>query len=69
MRDLTLRDLLTKVSKTSQPWVATIVRTTFDQPDAVEVHAQFDRQQHLVIRMSIKHRNPCHRREPNPEMP
>ena len=38
-----LRDLLTKVAKTSQPWVATLVRTIFDQPDAAEVHAQFDR--------------------------
>jgi transposase-like protein len=38
-----LRDLLTKVPKTSQPWVATLVRTIFDQPDAVEVHAQFAR--------------------------
>jgi len=38
-----LRDLLTKVSKSSQPWVATLVRTIFDQPDAAEVHAQFDR--------------------------
>ena len=38
-----LRDLLTKISKTSQPWVATLVRTIFDQPDAAEVAAQFDR--------------------------
>jgi transposase-like protein len=38
-----LRDLLTKVSKASQPWVATLVRTIFDQPDAAEVAAQFDR--------------------------
>jgi putative transposase len=38
-----LRDLLTKVAKTSQPWVATLVRTIFDQPDAAEVHAQFGR--------------------------
>src|SRR6516165_8146960 len=38
-----LRDLLTKVSKTSQPWVATLVRTIFDQPDTAEVHAQFAR--------------------------
>ena len=38
-----LRDLLTKVSKTSQPWVATLVRTIFDQPDEAEVRAQFDR--------------------------
>lgn len=38
-----LRDLLPKVSKTSQPWVAKLVRTIFDQPDAAEVHAQFAR--------------------------
>jgi transposase-like protein len=38
-----LRDLLTKVSKTSQPWVATLVRTIFDQPDPAEVAAQFHR--------------------------
>ena len=38
-----LRDLLTKVGKTSQPWVATLVRTIFDQPDTAEVHAQFGR--------------------------
>jgi putative transposase len=38
-----LRDLLTRVGKTSQPWVATLVRTIFDQPDPAEVHAQFGR--------------------------
>ena len=38
-----LRDLLTKVAKPSQPWVATLVRTIFDQPDTAEVCAQFDR--------------------------
>jgi len=38
-----LRDLLTKVAKASQPWVATLVRTIFDQPDTAEVHAQFGR--------------------------
>jgi putative transposase len=38
-----LRDLLTKVNKASQPWVATLVRTIFDQPDAAEVAAQFAR--------------------------
>lgn len=38
-----LRELLTKVPKASQPWVATLVRTIFDQPDAAEVAAQFDR--------------------------
>ncbi len=38
-----LRDLLTQVPKTQSRWVATMVRTIFDQPDAGEVHAQFDR--------------------------
>jgi putative transposase len=38
-----LRDLQTKVSKTSQPWAATLVRTISGQPDAAEVHAQFER--------------------------
>jgi putative transposase len=38
-----LRDLLTKVNKSSQPWVATLVRTIFDQPDPAEVHAQSGR--------------------------
>jgi transposase-like protein len=37
------RNLLTKVPKSAQPWVATLVRTIFDQPDAEQVHAQFDR--------------------------
>jgi putative transposase len=38
-----LRDLLTKVAKSSQPWVATLVRTISGQPDAAEVAAQFGR--------------------------
>jgi putative transposase len=38
-----LRDLLTKVAKSSQPWVATLVRTISGQPDEAEVRAQFDR--------------------------
>jgi len=31
------------VKKTSQPWVATLVRTISGQPDAAEVSAQFER--------------------------
>lgn len=42
-RDAALRDLLTKVRKASQPWMATLVRTIFDQPDVTEAHAHFDR--------------------------
>jgi putative transposase len=38
-----LRNLLTKVPKSAQPWVATLVRTIFDQPAAEEVHAQHGR--------------------------
>ena len=38
-----LRNLLTKVPKSAQPWVATLVRTVFDQPDADAVHAQYAR--------------------------
>ncbi len=37
------RNLLTKVPKSAQPWVATMLRTVFDQPDADAVRAQFDR--------------------------
>ncbi len=37
------RNLLTKVPKSAQPWVATLVRTIFDQPDADTVPAQYDR--------------------------
>jgi putative transposase len=31
------------VPKSAQPWVATLVRTVFDQPDADAVHAQYAR--------------------------
>jgi putative transposase len=34
------RNLLTKVPKSAQPWVSTLVRTIFEQPDADSVRAQ-----------------------------
>src|SRR6266700_154116 len=34
------RNLLTRVPKSAQPWVATMVRTIFEQPDAASVRAQ-----------------------------
>ena len=38
-----MRNLLTKVPKKAQSFVATTVRTIFQQPDATEVGTQFDR--------------------------
>ena len=38
-----LRNLLGKVPKSAQPWIATLVRTVFDQPSTEEVNAQFAR--------------------------
>jgi putative transposase len=38
-----LRNLLTRVPKSAQPWVATMVRTIFDQPDATSVREQYGR--------------------------
>jgi transposase-like protein len=38
-----LRNLLTKVPKSAGPFVATLVRSIFAQPEATAVHAQFDR--------------------------
>ena len=38
-----LRNLLTRVPKSAQPGVASLVRTIFDQADNSAVHAQFDR--------------------------
>jgi len=37
------RNLSSQVPKTAQPWVLTLLRTVFDQPDAAEVHAQAQR--------------------------
>jgi putative transposase len=37
------RNLLAVVPKSAQPWVATLLRTVFDQPDAEQVRAQYAR--------------------------
>ena len=38
-----MTNLLTKVSRSAQPWVATMVRTIYQQPSAEEVHMQLGR--------------------------
>ena len=38
-----VRNLMTRVPKSAQPLVATLVRTVFAQPDAAETHAQLHR--------------------------
>jgi putative transposase len=45
------RNLLTRVPKTAQPWVSTLVRTIFEQPDADSVKAQHA---HVVTALEIK---------------
>jgi transposase-like protein len=45
------RNLLVKVPKSAQPWVATMLRTVFDQPDAEAVRAQFGR---VVAAVGVK---------------
>jgi transposase-like protein len=45
------RNLLVKVPKSAQPWVATLVRTVFEQPDAEAVCAQF---RHVVEALATK---------------
>jgi putative transposase len=39
----TVRNLATKVPEGAQPWVLTLLRAVFDQPDADQVGAQFAR--------------------------
>ena len=38
-----MTNLLTRVPRRAQPWVATMVRTIYQQPSPQEVHAQLDR--------------------------
>lgn len=45
------RNLLTKVPKSAQPWVSTLVRTIFEQPDAASVRTQHA---HVVAALEAK---------------
>ena len=38
-----MTNLLTRVPRRAQPWMATMVRTIYQQPSPDEVHAQLDR--------------------------
>ena len=38
-----MTNLLTQVPRSAQPWVATMVRTIYQQPSPQEVHAQLER--------------------------
>jgi putative transposase len=53
-----LRNLLTCVNKSAQPFVATLVRTIFDQPDATSV-----RTQHTWVLAALEAKHPAAARE------
>ena len=38
-----MTNLLTRVPRIAQPWVATMVRTIYQQPSPQEVHSQFEK--------------------------
>ena len=38
-----MTNLLTRVPRSAQPWVATMVRTIYQQPSAEEVHSQLEK--------------------------
>ncbi|MFC4016323.1 IS256 family transposase, partial [Nonomuraea purpurea] len=46
------RNLLCRVPKSAQPWVATMLRTVFEQPDASSVYAQH---RHVVEALEVKY--------------
>jgi putative transposase len=46
------RNLLCRVPKSAQPWVATMLRTIFEQPDAASVYAQH---RHVVETLEAKY--------------
>ncbi len=46
------RNLLCRVPKSAQPWVATMLRTVFEQPDAASVYAQH---RHVVEALEAKY--------------
>ena len=61
-----LRNLLAKVPKSAQPWVATMVRTIFDQPDAAAVRDQFARVVEAIEARVPRRRDTSRRRPRRP---
>ena len=55
------RNLPTQVPKTAQPWVSTLVRTIFEQPDAASVRAQHPPGRRRAWRPSSPRRRPPRR--------
>ena len=56
--------LLTRVPRRAQPWVATMVRTIYQQPSPDEVHAQLDRVTDQLQNRSL--RSPLYWTRPDP---
>ena len=51
-----MTNLLTRVPRSAQPWVATMVRTIYQQPSPQEVHAQLER---VIAQLQTRsHRSP-----------
>ena len=63
-----MTNLLSKVPKRAQPWVATMVRTIYQQPSPDEVHAQHQR---MVGMLDERFSPPlsCRRRQGRPSWP
>lgn len=60
------RNLLCRVPKSAQPWVATMLRTVFEQPDAASVHAQH---RHVVEALEARYPAAVSPREDRPTSP
>ena len=48
------RNLLTRVPKSAQPWVSTLVRTIFEQPGPASVRAQHAQHAQVVAALEAK---------------
>ncbi len=51
-----MTNLLSKVPRRAQPWVATMVRTIYQQPSPEEVHAQHSRMMSMLDEWQVARR-------------